>query len=78
MTLLPFPGQPRGFELHGTRAMPAVPCLKCGAASLSGSEMCFAHATTDERGAHADVDPIEGERFDNDSWLDTDQSREVA
>ena len=31
-------------------------CLKCGARALLNSDMCFAHATTDERGLNADVE----------------------
>jgi len=63
-SLTPLPGSDRGYELHGERRTPGAPCLKCGARSLTGSEMCFAHASDDERGAQADIDPIEGERFD--------------
>lgn len=70
-TLVAIPDQPRGFELHGERRTPGAPCLKCGARALTGSEFCFAHATTEERGAIASVEPV-------DSWLTTDQTRDVA
>jgi len=54
-TLTPLPGTDRGYELHGERVTPAAPCSKCSSRSLPGRTVCARH----------DVDPIEGERFDD-------------